>query len=186
MTDEFLTKGLENDRYLKALLLPDQFEDEIEAVLSEIGQRMVEQHPELFDRTTDPRVDSNRSPSTALATHRINYTMNGPQAPDVDQSPRLNVHLYWMPPAEYNRPDIDGVLRALGYKMKYADQDIDNRVAEQTRAGDWPLEISGNPFDANLTYYRHISSMAEIENVAETLVDHFSTFGDEYAAETDV
>ena len=30
MTDEFLTKGLESDRYLKAIQLVNQFEDEVD------------------------------------------------------------------------------------------------------------------------------------------------------------
>jgi len=185
MTDEFLTKGLESDRYLKALRLPDQFEDEIMAVLSEFGQGMMDQHPGLFDRTSDPSELSNRSLSTALATHRIDYSMNSVRASDPDQNPRLNVHLYWMPPTEYGRTDIDGALRAFGYKIKDTAEDIDDRVAEQTRTGDWPLETSGNPFDSNITFYRHVSSSTEVEDAMDTLVDHFSSFGGEYAVDSE-
>lgn len=181
MTDEFLTMGLESDRYLKALRLPDQFEDEIMAVLGKFGQRMVDQHPGLFDRTPDPREKTNRSLSQALATHRISYPMNGVRASEPDKNPRLNVHLYWLPPTEYNRTDIDGALRAFGYKIKYADTNIDARVAEQSRNEDWPFEISGNPFDSNIVYYRHVSSTAEIEDAMDTFVDHFSNYGEEYA-----
>lgn len=186
MTGEFLTKGLENDRYLKALRLPDQFEDEIMAVLSEFGQRMKEQHPDLFDPNADPREKTNRNLSAALATHRIDYLLNGvpPSAPD--KNPRLNVHLYWMPPSDYDRTDIDGALRAFGYKIKNADTDIDAQVAHKTRAEDWPLEISGNPFDSNNAFYRHVSSKNEIEDTMETLVDHFSNFGGEYSQGSDI
>jgi hypothetical protein len=183
MTEEFLTGGLQSDRYLKALRLVDQFESEIEAVLSEFGQQMIDQHPELFDSGPDTRVRTNQSPSSALATHRINYSMNGPQAPDSGQ--QLNVHLYWVPPTEYGRTDIDGALRAFGYKIKGADQDVDEGVVEQTRAADWPLITSSNPFDSNIAFYRHVNSVADISETVETLVDHFSTFGDEYSAGLD-
>jgi hypothetical protein len=180
MTDEFLTKGLESDRYLKAIQLVDQFEGEIETLLGEFGQRMIDQHLDLFNRPADHDGRSNQRSSSALAIHRINYLMNGPGAPETGQ--RLNVHLYWMPPTEYGRTDIDGVVRAFGYKIKDADEDIDDRVVKQTRAGDWSLETSGNPFDSNIAFYRHVSSKTEIEDAMETLVDHFSTFGGKYAA----
>lgn len=185
MTDEFLTKGLQSDRYLKAVRLVEQFESEIEAMLIELGQRMTDQHPELFDPATDPNVKTSRSPSSGLAFQRINRSMNGTRAPESDRTQVLNVHLYWMPPTEYGRTDIEGALRAFGYKIKYMDQDIEDRVAEQTRAGDWPLEMSGNTYDSNTVFYTHVSSLAEIEEIADTLVSHFSTFGDEYAADSD-
>lgn len=185
MTEEFITKGLQSDRYLKALRLPDQFDDEIEAVLGEFGQRMIEQQPVLFDQSATPDVYFNRTPSSALATHRVNYAMSGAQGSDSDPTPKLNVHLYWMPPAEYGRTDIDGALRAFGYKIKHADEDIDNQVAERTRAGDWPLETSGNPFDSSTAFYRHVSSMAEIEEAMDALVNHFSVFGSEYSVSSD-
>jgi hypothetical protein len=180
MTDEFLTRGLESDRYLKAIRLIGQFENEIEAVLAEFGDRMVDQHADLFERGISPDVRTRQSPSSLLAFHRLNFPMKGPQAPETGQT--LNVHLYWVPPTEYNRTDIDGALRAFGYKIKGADQDIDEQVVERTRGDNWEIATAGNPFDDNITFYRHVSSMAEIEATADTLVDHFAAFGDEYAA----
>lgn len=185
MTDEFLTKGLESDRYLKAQQLITQFEADIEAVLGEFGQRLIEQHPQLFDQPLNPNAKSASRSSTVLAYHRINYPLNGPRAPATDQRRRLNVHLYWMPPTEYGRTDIDGALRAFGYKIKDADAEIDNHVSEQTRAEEWSVETSGNPFDSNTVFYRHVSSAADIEAAADTLVEHFSRFGDAYAADAD-
>jgi len=180
MTEEFLTNGLQEDRYLKALRLIEQFEDEIEVILHEFDQRMVDEQPDLFDPSTDPDVRTNQSPGSGLANHRINHAMDGPLAPNSDQ--RLNVHLYWMPPTEYNRTDVDGALRAFGYKIKYADSAIDDWVVEQTRTGDWSVEMSGNPFDSNTVFYRHVSSAGEIEETVKTLVSHFSEFGDAYAS----
>lgn len=183
MTGEFVTEGLRDDRYLKALRLVEQFEDEVEAMLVEFDQRMVDEHPDLFDSSTDFKFKSNRSPSSGLATHRINHAMEGPRAPTEDR--RLNVHLYWMPPTEYARTDLDCALRAFGYKIKYADQDVDNRVAERTRRGDWPLETSGNPWDDNTVFYRHVSSVTDIDDTIEILVSHFSEFGDAFAIDGD-
>jgi hypothetical protein len=181
MTDEFLTNGLRDDRYLKALRLIEQFEDEIEAILLESDRRMVDEHPDLFDPNAEPGVKTNRSPSTGLAYHRVNHPMTGPRAPDADRIRKLNVHLYWMPPTEYGHTAFDGALRAFGYKIKYADPDTDDGVVERTRGGDWSLETSGNPYDSNAVFYSHVDSAAEIEGTANELVAHFSAFGDEYA-----
>ncbi|WP_416838721.1 hypothetical protein [Haloferax sp. DFSO52] len=184
MTDEFLTMGLEGDRYVKALQLVTQFESEIEARLCECGQRMVEKHPELFDSDIDPNVTSQES-QAALAFHRVNYPMEGPLAPTEGNRNLLNVHLYWMPPKKYGRTDIDGTVRAFGYKIKHADTGIDTRVVEQTQANDWDVEVSRNPYDKNMVFYRHVSSAAEIEAAADTLVKHFAAFGGEYAVSPD-
>jgi len=181
MTEEFLTKGLQNDRYLKALRLIDGFENEIGAVLHRFGQRMVAEQPDLFETNPDGDERTNRTPSSALAHTRINYPLTGERAPEGDQTRMLNVHLYWVTPEQYNRTGIDGALRAFGYKIKYADREVDDRVVEETHARDWPLHTSESPYDSNIAFYRHVSSMAEIEETMDTLVRHFSEFGEEYA-----
>lgn len=179
MTDEFLDKGLQNDRYLKALRLAEQFEDEIEAILREFDQEMVKQQPELFDSSAEPSYKDNRTPSNGLAIHRINHAMNGPRAPD--DNLRLNVHLYWMRPTEYGVRNVDGALRAFGYKIKGADTEVDDTVVEQTKSGDWSIKTAGNPYDSNKVFYHHVSSVGEIEETKRTLMEHFSEFGDEYS-----
>lgn len=183
MTDEFLTKGLRYDRYLKALRLIEQFEEEMMTQLEAFDQQMVAQQPALFDSATEPDTNTNRTPTSGLALHRINRPMEGPRAPDGDKTRLLNVHLYWVPPSEYGRTDVEGAVRAFGYKIKYADEAVDNRVAEHTRRHDWPIETSGNPYDSNTTFYTHVSSLDDIESAQETLLGHFSEFGDEYATQ---
>lgn len=185
MTDEFLTKGLQNDRYLKAIQLIEQFEGEIEATLRRFGQRMVDEHPRMFATVPDGDERTNRSPGSALAHTRVNYPMSGPRAWDMDQTWQLNVHLYWVNPTQYDRTDVDGALRAFGYKVKYASEETDHKVVQETRARDWSLDMSSNPYDSNIAFYRHVSSAAEMEDTADTLVRHFGTFGDEYAASSE-
>jgi hypothetical protein len=185
MTDEFLTKGLQNDRYLKAIQLIEQFEDEIEATLRRFGQRMVDEHPKLFATDPDGNERTNRSPGSALAHTRVNYPMSGLRARDTDQTWQLNVHLYWVDPAQYDRTDVDGALRAFGYKVKHASEDIDREVVRETRAKNWSLDMSTNPYDSNIAFYKHVSSAAEMEETADTLVQHFRTFGDEYAVNSE-
>ncbi len=181
MTDDFLTEGLRKDRYLKALRLSSQFDDEIRSHLQQFDREMVDQQPELFDSEVTPNWNSRTSQTSGgtLAYHRFNHPMTGPAALDGDEQ-RLNVHLYWMPPTEYGRTNIDGALRAYGYKIKGGDKSVDTEVVEQTRAGDWSLRMSENPFDSNIAFYKHVSSSADIEETQSELVDHFAEFGDRY------
>ena len=181
MTGEFLTEGLRNDRYLKAIRLIEQFENEMEATLLEFGQRMVDEYPDLFGPGVDAHVRSRRDPSSALAYQRIHYKMHGVEVPDDEKNQYLNVHLYWMPPTKYARTDIDGALRAFGYKIKNAETTVDDLVVEQTRSSDWQLETSENPFDSNIVFYKHVDSAGDIAETADMLVEHFSEFGGEYA-----
>jgi hypothetical protein len=183
VTDEFLTRGLEQDRYLTALRLTEEFETQMAATLRTFGRRMVDQHPDLFATNPDGDEHTNQSTSSTLAHTRVNYAMAGERAPDRDRTLKLNVHLYWLRPAEYDRTDIDGALRAFGYKVKYADRSIDDRIASETRASEFAVRSAENPYDANIAFYRHVSSAADIEETADALVDHFSTFGDQYAAD---
>lgn len=182
MTDEFLTEGLRSDRYLKALQLISQFEDEIEARLRVFDQAMVDEQPELFDPGTDMSVKTNRNSGSALAIHRINHEMEGSGAP-ADRRQRLNVHLYWMPPTDYDRTDVDGALRAFGYKIKGADEAVDQAVVDRTREGDWSLSTADNPFDSNTVFYKHIGSVDDLEAAQAELVEHFATFGGRYSGD---
>lgn len=183
MTDEFLTQGLQSDRYLKAFKLVTQFETEIKAVLRNVGQQMMTEHPDLFEPGTTGSEHKQRGRSSILAHTRVNYPMTRVPKPGSEDLLRLNVHLYWRNPAECGRTDVDGALRAFGYKIKGLSDDDDDRVATETR--DWPLETSDNPWDSNTVFYRHVSSVDEIEQTAEILVDHFARFGPEYGVTLD-
>lgn len=183
MTDEFLTEGLKRDRYLKATRLVDQFETEIGVKLRQVGQQMVTENPELFDADVEGSENTRREAGSALAYTRIDYPMARVRSPESDASLTLNVHLYWCDPAQYDRTDVDGALRAFGYKIKNATDADDERVVARTR--DWPLQVAENPFGSSMAFYRHVSSDEEIEQTGEKLVEHFSTFGGEYGVARD-
>jgi hypothetical protein len=177
MTDEFLTKGLENDRYMKARQLIKQFEKEIEVELRAIGEKIVNQNRDCFDES----VEGTKSISTKSNTFpfaRIDYPMSRIHSHENDTRLILNVHLYWDDPREYNRPDINGALRALGYKIKNVAETDEQRVVSETR--DWPIQTSENRFGGETAFYKHVSSADEIEETGEQLKEHFSTFADEY------
>lgn len=180
MSDEFLTRGLQNDRYLKAIQLLDQFDDDLVATLRDVGLRMVDQHPDLFEIHPDGNDNVSRSSGSVLAFARTQYPMIGEAVPESIETRRLNVHLYWASPSDYDRTDVDGALRAFGYKIKNSPDGVENRIARQTRGQDWDLSVTENPFGGSMAFYRHVSSAEELERTAETLVEHFRTYGPEY------
>lgn len=183
MTDEFLTKGLQNSRYLKALQLAKQFETEIIRKLRHFGDQIVDENPELFETNVEGDDSASRSTSSTLGHARLDYRMNRVRGPEDDSTLEMNIHLYWVKPEEYNRTDIDGVLRAMGYKVKNADSDDEKRVVAQTR--DWDLHTAENPFSSKIAFYRHVSSADDVDRTGEVLVEHFSRFGHEYGVAKD-
>lgn len=177
MTEDFLTKGFENDRYMKARQLVEQFRDELEVELRAIGEEMVANNPELFDTGVEGDANS-QTRSNTYPYSRVDYEINRFHSQNRETNLTLNVHLYWVNPNTYNRKDIDGPLRALGYKIKNVPDADEEHVASRT--GDWPLHVTENRFGSKKTFYRHVSSTDEIEEYGEQLVDHFSEFGEKY------
>ncbi|WP_276260597.1 hypothetical protein [Haloglomus litoreum] len=179
MTDDFLSKGLEQDRYLKAIRLTDQFETSIEGRLRQVGQEMRARKPELFASDDAGSENTGRDSSSSLAFARIDYPLSRVRDQGSNKQLKLNVHLYWVKPEQYNRDDIEeGALRGFGYKIKTASSEDEQRVKEQTR--DWDLETAQDPFGYRVIFYKHVSSIADIEDTSETLVEHFGEFGDEF------
>lgn len=182
MTNEFLTEGLENDRYMKARQLVKQFEKEIEVELRAVGEKMVNQNRDFFDGSVEGS-ESISTKSNTFPFARVDYPMSRIQSRESDTRLILNVHLYWDDPRDYNRLDIDGALRALGYKIKNIAETDEQRVVSETR--DWPIQTSENRFGGETAFYKHVSSADEIEKTGEQLIEHFSTFADEYGVPRD-
>lgn len=178
MPEEFLTKGLQNDRYIKAFRLVNQFETAIEAILHNVGKQMIDQHPDIFESNVKGSGHSQRSKSSLFAHQRVNFPMDRVSEPGGNDFLKLNVHLYWRDPAECYRTDIDGALRAFGYKIKGLNQDTDDRIADAT--DEWALETAKNPWDSNTAFYNHVSNAEEIDQTVKRLTRHFAEFGPEY------
>lgn len=183
MTDEFLTKGLEGDRYLKALQLAEQFESEIIRVLRRFGDKMVTENPQLFEPGIEGGKHVRRGSSSTFAIARLDYPMDRVQSSEDGTQLKLNVHLYWTEPEEYNRTAISGALRAFGYKIKNVDSEDEEEVVAQTR--DWDLHTAENPFGSRIAFYNHVSSAEEVEQTGRLLVEHFSKFGSQYGVPQD-
>lgn len=185
MTDDFLTKGLQNDRYLKAIRLSEQFEAEMESRLRQVGQQIIAENGDFFNRGVEGRKNVGTSSSSVLAFARIDYPMNRVQSLENQTSTTLNVHLYWCRPTQYNRTDIDGALRAFGYKIKNASDADNEHVAAKTR--DWSLQVAEDPFGSGSrkVFYKHVNSADDIDQVAAKIAEHFSQYGSVFGVAPD-
>lgn len=181
MTEDFLTMGLREDRYLKAIELLEQFDEEIKVTIRDVGQQMVKSQPDLFIEDVEGSVRLGRKPSSSKSWARVDYKMDPDRTP-AGQQQRLNVHLYWVPPTDYGRRDVNGALRAFGYKVKGASTETDAEVV-RAMGDDWELDTAPDPFGNNTVFYRHVSSTTEIEETAQAMVNHFERFSDRYVVE---
>lgn len=182
MTNEFLTKGLENDRYMKARQLVEQFDKEVVVALRSIGEEMVSRNRGSFDESATAR-ESTSTASNTFPFARVDYPLSRFRSRDDDTRLVLNVHLYWDDPRNYTRQDIDGALRALGYKIKHIADSDEQRVVEETR--DWPIRTAENRFGGETAFYEHVRSAEDIDETGERLVEHFSAFVGDYGVPRD-
>ncbi|ERG89393.1 MAG: hypothetical protein J07HX5_01551 [halophilic archaeon J07HX5] len=59
---------------------------------------------------------------------------------------------------------------------------MNKRVVDQTRSGDWSGQIIENPHDSNIAFYKHVGSIAQIQETQTELLEHFEQFGHEYTS----
>lgn len=178
MNEEFLSKGLEKNRYLKAGQLIEEFERQIELLLRSTGDRIVDECPEIFPDPS-PKKSFGHGSGDTVSYQRFDFAMSGVTTLE-EQTPKLNVHLYWVHPSVYNRTDIDGIVRGFGYKVKHSG-DVDDLIAERTKVGDWNLNVATDPFGSRNVFYQHIDTGQDCKDVADELVSHFTEFADQWA-----
>lgn len=187
MNDEFITKAIENDRYLKAFRLVDRFETEIEGELRRVANEFVSGSEALFDDDADQNFDLERYAEQVIAIVRVNTRMNRVRSAEYDnQDLWLNTTLRWLDPAEYGLLDVDGALCVTAYKINYAGDDDYDRVKRQTAADDWLVNFCRDAYEnAPGMVYVPVESAAEIHAGFDTLKEHFWTYGAEYGVDPD-
>lgn len=185
MDEDFITDGLESNRYLKADKLVQRFRKQISDELETVSEQIVENHPELFDEDVD--LDYNEfgvENSRTLTTIRVEFEMNSEHE---TYGPRLlNLGLEWVEPEEQDRDDVSGT--ALCYVLYKVQRGADARfsaVQQQTAAADrwnqiqfgddqWPYKRKEAPG----IIYIPVTNGSEIAHGLQTLQRHFS---EEYA-----
>jgi hypothetical protein len=177
MTNDFLTQGLENDRYLKAVQLIERFESELRNELERAGREIVTANPELFIDDGDPNWIKKRSHSSVIAHQRVDYTMSLVNSTDEDASNLvLNLGFRWVEPGSFGR-DGEGTLSIASYRIKNGPDDAYRDVMEATRTGEWGVSIGDDPFGSYpATFYVPVETAADIRESYDTLAAHFAEF----------
>lgn len=185
MNDEFITRAIENDRYLKALQLINRFEMEIEGELKRVADEFINEAEDLFDDDANRRFNFSRDPGPVISHARINTNMNRVASKKEGASTlTLNITLRWLDPAEYGLSDIDGALCVTAYKINGAISGDHNRVKEQTEVDDIDVQFCRDAYNnAPGMVYVPVETASDIRDGFETLKQHFGEYGEEYGVD---
>jgi len=185
MSEDFLTKGIENDRYLKAAELVDRFEDEVYEEIRKVFDDFVKEN-DLFigDGSPDERRRPTRGTAT-MATHRIDCTMSRVQADEEDpENLILSVGFEWVNPAKQGEDtSSDEALTYVYYKVKYASEENYEKVCDLT---DNPDILCGEEMWRNAPgiFYIPVEKGGDFREGLRVLKEHLSKFGDKFGVES--
>lgn len=184
MNEEFVTKAIENDRYLKATRLKRQFEDEIIRELENTCKAIVAAKEGLFVENDSPDSKKIPYPSTALATFRVDYPMNRVDSLEGDRSRlKLNIAMEWVDPeTQAEEEPTSGALCYVHYKIKNASQEDFENVKRQTlEDGHWGIRFGEDVYNnAPGIYYIAVKDAADIKDAFQTIHDHIWQYGEEF------
>lgn len=188
MDNEFVTRAIENDRCLKAYRLLDRFEDEIEALVGRMGNEMIAAHRDLFPDEVSGGFNAYWDNGTIIANARENLEMRVVNEDDRSATMHLNVSVRWVDPLEWGEDDIDGALCAACYKINGGNSDDHRAVVQATADSDLDVRVDDDQFNnAPGIFYIPVENAAELQAAADTLIEHFSRFGDHWGVDpTDI
>ena len=176
MEEEFLTKGLEKDRYLKAVKLSEEFEKEVYRTIRDVFDELVEEEKDLFAEDVSP--DKRNNPAggySTLATLRIDYRLALKEKDSPNKA--LNVGLEIVDEGkQYQDMDSDGSLSYVYYKIKNDDEQNFMKVKSQTE--DPNINFGEDMWNnAPGIFYILVKEGEDLKDGLRRLRDHFSKFG---------
>lgn len=182
MNEEFITKGIENDRYLKAVRLYKQFEEEMLRELRNLSEETIEQRPDLFVDDASPSKSVSRRRTTPLGHMRMDNDMSRVNS-DGDQL-ILNIGVEWAQPEVHGHEEpADGALCLALYKIKNLATADYERVKQQTQSRERWDEIQ---FDTDVwnsdwsIFYVPVTDGPELKEGLRALQEHFLEFGESF------
>ena len=186
MNEEFITKGIENDRYLKAVRLAEQFEEEMFTTLENVLKEIIKTEPTWFFDEHDYNFDfdrnKTRSRTEPLGHIRVDHYME--RVNETGDKLRLQFCIEWTQPEVHLHDEhTDGALCIVFYKIKDLDRAEYEKVRQQTRQADrWDaIQFDDDVWSSDYgLFYIPVDTGPAIKEAFETLSDHFLEFGDEY------
>jgi len=184
MSEDFLTKGIENDRYLKAVKLINQFEDIVPKEIRKIFDDFVKESNLFIGNGSPDRRPNPTKYSGTLATHRIDYTMSQVEInKENPENLKLSVGLEFVKPAKQDEDVTSGeTLSYVYYKVKDSTVENYEKVCGLTKNSDIRFG-EGMWNNAPGIFYIPIENREDFRNGLKILREHFSKFGDEFGVE---
>lgn len=178
MNDKFVTKAIQNDRCLKAHRLLERFEDEIETLVNRMGNEMVAAHPDRFRDDVGGDFEVYWDSGTIIANARENFKMDVVSENDPSADMKLNVSVRWVDPLDWDEDDVEGALCAACYKINNANNDDYNAVVETAADSELNVRTDDDQYNnAPGIFYIPVEGAEELQEAADTLIEHFSRFG---------
>lgn len=178
MNDEFVTKAIQNDRCLKAHRLLDRFEDEIETLVNRMADEMIAAHPDRFADDLDGGFNAGWDKGPVIANARSNFKMRVTNENDPSANMKLNVSVRWVDPLDWDEDDIEGALCAACYKINNGNSDDHKAVVDATSDSELDVRINDDQYNnAPGIFYIPVEGAEELQEAADTLIEHFSRFG---------
>lgn len=183
MTNDFLTQGLESDRYLKAIQLIERFETELRRELERVGDDILSDNPDLFVDDVEASWNNSRSSGSIIAFARLDYQMNRQTSTgDDDRKLKLNISFRWIEPTQLGHQDVDGALSVASYKIKYANPDRHSEVNGSTRSEEWAdISCANDAFNNSPgIFYIPVNTAEEMGEAYDRLKSHFEAHASMY------
>lgn len=183
MTDDFITQGIQADRYLKSIRLINRFETELRRELERAGDAIVAENQNLFVDGVEADWNNSRSSGTIIAFARVDYLMDRVSSKeDESRNLKLNLSFRWIEPMELGHTNVDGALAVASYKIKRASPEVHRSVKDATRDSDWPeIQSADDAFNNSPgIFYIPVETSEELRQAHETLAEHFSTYAPRY------
>jgi hypothetical protein len=185
MNDKFITEAITNDRYLKAVRLADQFEDEIAREFRNFLEETIEQQPEIFVDDAAPSKSQTSVRTEPLAHTRMQADMK--RVNNDGEHLKFYLSIAWTQP-ELHGQEADGALRVVLYKIKNDTRNRYDRVKQQTKSeSKWDdIQFSDDHWNSNRgIFYIPVNDAQELKNGLQTLRQHFFSFHEEFGLPAD-
>ena len=182
MNEEFITKGIENDRYQKAIRLVDQFETEMVREIRNLSKDTIAQRPKLFVDDASPSKSVSRNRTTPLGHMRMDTDLR--RVNSDGERLTLNIGIEWAKPEVHGHEEpADGALCLVLYKIKNLAKADYRRVKKQTQSrSKWDkIRFDDDVWNSDWSiFYVPVTDGPEVKEGFETLQNHFLKFGESF------
>lgn len=182
MNEQFITNGIENDRYLKAVRLYKQFEEELCQEIKNVSQELIEQRPDLFVDDATPQKSLSRRRTAPLGHMRMDNDLR--RVNDDGKRLTLNIAIEWAQPEIHGHDEpAEGALCIVLYKIKNLPKAEYERVKQETQSqSSWTdIQFDDDVWNSGLgIFYIPVMDGPDVKEGFQTLQAHFLEFGETY------